>query len=97
MKNATVNTVASQARNAVVSSLNNTATLSPVQAQTTELVTMKHLIGTAAITAIIVVATVAAGLFDVQQMVQSAEVGQNYIQSIDDTMLIAEGNGWDGG
>lgn len=84
------NTTVNAARNTV-------ATLSPVQAQTTELVTMKHLVGTAVITLIIVVATVAAGLFDVQQMVQSAEVGQNLIQGLDNQMLLVENGGWTGG
>jgi len=86
MKNTTVNAVTSQ------------ATLSPVQAQTTELVSAKHLIAAAAITLVIVLATAVAGIFDVQQMVQSAEVGQNYIQSLDDQMLLAgTGDQWGGG
>lgn len=90
MNNTTVNTARSTGT--------NQANLSPVQPLTTEVVSMKHLIGTATVVVLIVVATVVAGIFDVQQMVQSAEVGQNLIQSLDDQMLLAgTGGNWDGG
>ncbi len=85
------------ARNTVASPVNSQSTLSPIQAQTTEVVTMKHLIGTAAITVVIVLATVVAGLFDVQQMIQSAQVSQEMFNNINDTMLIASDGDWTGG